>query len=173
MCYYIVVIKDFNHNQGVLTEIQNLTKSCWAYCILGQRCHPWPIHLAASHWRRGVDLADMLCFSPLYGYCLPAHVYLWVTHCGQTPAHRLLVWLMNQCLQGVFEEVYCAPLFYTLKHPVPCLPVHTKEKINPPLTLPQWMARATVPSTISCSSEQKERRIMDRGKEHLFPIDSS
>lgn len=93
--------------------------------------------------------------------CACACVYVWVTHCGQTPAHRLLVWLMNQCLQGVFEEVYCMPLFYSLKHPVLRLPLHSKEKINPLLTPPQWMASATVPSAISPSSEQKEKRIMD------------
>lgn len=97
--------------------------------------------------------------------CICVCVYLWVTHCGQTPAHRLLVWLMNQCLQGVFEEVYCMPLFYSLKHPVLRLPLHTKEKINPLLTPPQWMARATVPSAMSSSSEQKERTIMDAGSE--------
>lgn len=97
--------------------------------------------------------------------CVRVCVYLWVSHCGQTPAHRLLVWLMNQCLQDVFEEVYCMPLFYSLKHPVLRLPVHTKEKINPLLTLPQWMALATVPSTNSSSSEQKEKKIMDVGSE--------
>lgn len=107
-----------------------------------------------------------VCFS-LCAFCLYVClcVYLWVTHCGQTPAHRLLVWLMNPCLQGVFEEVYCMPLFYSLKHPVLHLPLNTKGKINPVLTLPQWMAWAIVPSTISSSSEKTEKRIIDFGSQ--------
>ena len=135
---------------------------------MGQRCRPGPIYLTGSQWKLVVDLAGMCVFTLCLLFvrvCVCVCVYLWVTHCGQTPAHRLLVWLMNQCLQGVFEGVYCMPLFYSLKHPVLLLPLHTKAKINPLLTLPQWMARATVPSAISSSSEQKERRIMDVGWE--------
>lgn len=177
----------------VVTGIHNLTKSLMLLgpLHLGQRCHPSPIYLTGSQWKQGVDLAGMCVFSLcllLLCACvcmwLRVCLYLWVTHCGQTPAHRLLVWLMNQYLQGVFEEVYCMPLFYSLKHPVLRLPLHTKEKINPLLTQLQWIAWATVPLTISSNSEQKEKRIIDVGSEkrnkktrvytesdfYLFPI---
>lgn len=135
------------------------------YCIVGQRCHPWPIFPTGSQWKLIVDLAGIcvcvfFCLRLLFAcmcMCACACVYVCVTHCGQTPAHRLLVWLMNQCLQGVFEEVYCMPLFCSLKHPVLRLPPHTKEKINLLLTPPQWMASATVSSAISSSATEGEK----------------
>lgn len=144
----------------------NKEPHAWTIAFWDKGAIAGSIYLTGSHWKLGVDLGCMCVFCLCLVFvcmcvCLCMCVYLWVTHCGQTPAHRLLVWLMNQYLQGVFEEVYCMPLFYTLKHPVLRLPLHTKEKINPLLTLPQWMAWTTVPSAISSqlrTVEDKDNR---------------
>ena len=83
------------------------------------------------------------------------------THCGQTPAPQASC-LTDESVtssQGVFEKVFCVPLFHHRKHPVQCLPPHTKKKIKPVVTSAQWMDQATIPSTINPKLRQgRERR---------------